>query len=85
MTAKVKTAEQAVELPDGSEIREACRELGVPFGCESGLCGTCEIEIVEGYENLEPLNDREEQMGVSGNFRLACQCKIRSGEIRIKF
>ena len=83
--ATIKTAESALELPDGDDIREACRELGVPFGCESGLCGTCEIQVLHGYENLAPLNDREEQMGVEGNRRLACQCKIISGEIVIKY
>ncbi|OGQ21874.1 MAG: hypothetical protein A3I05_00370 [Deltaproteobacteria bacterium RIFCSPLOWO2_02_FULL_44_10] len=83
--ARITTEMRTAELPDGAEIRETCRDLGVPFGCESGLCGTCEIEVIEGYENLGPLNEREDQMGVEGNMRLACQCKIKSGEIKIRF
>lgn len=83
--ATIKTAQRSSELADGAAIKETCRGLGVPFGCESGLCGTCEIEVVEGYENLEPINEREREMAVVGNFRLACQCRIRCGSITIKF
>lgn len=83
--AKIKTAEQELELPDGSEIRETCRELGVPFGCESGLCGTCEIEIVEGEENLAPLNEAERAMRLEEPNRLACQCRILQGEVKIRY
>lgn len=83
--AKIKTAEQELELPDGSPIKETCRELGVPFGCESGLCATCEVEVIEGYDNLGLLNEREQEMGLEGNHRLCCQCVISSGEITIKF
>ena len=83
--ATIKTNEQSIELADGAEIRESCKELGVPFGCESGLCATCEVEVLEGYENLEPVNEAEELMGVEDNYRLACQCKIKSGEVKIKF
>ena len=83
--AKIKTAEQELELPDGSPIKETCRELGVPFGCESGLCATCEVEVIEGYDTLGPLNEREQERGLEGNHRLCCQCVIHSGEITIKF
>lgn len=83
--AKIKTNEQEMELPDGAEIRETCRELGVPFGCESGLCGTCEIEVVHGEENLAPLNEAEEIMCLEKGHRLACQCRILQGEIKIRY
>ena len=83
--AKIRTAEQEIEIPDGSEIREACRELGVPFGCESGLCATCEIEVIEGEENLAPLNEAEEMMRLQHGHRLACQCKIMQGTVKIRY
>jgi len=83
--AVIKTETAAIEVADGSELLDACRELHVPFGCESGLCAACEVEVVEGYENLEALNDTEKLMGVEDNYRLMCQCKIKSGEVKIKF
>ncbi|HIH13599.1 TPA: 2Fe-2S iron-sulfur cluster binding domain-containing protein, partial [Candidatus Woesearchaeota archaeon] len=52
--AILKTAEKQVELADGSPILDAAKELGVPFGCHSGICGTCHIEVEEGMENLAP-------------------------------
>lgn len=83
--AKLKTDDKEVEVQDGGRINEAAQELGVPIGCDAGVCGVCEIEIVEGAENLSEPTDEEKNMGMTGNKRLACQCKIKSGEVKIKF
>lgn len=78
--------QEEVELPDGSEIQEACEQAGVPFACTEGICGTCVIEVSEGMENLSPFNMEEEDfLGELGNERLACQCKILKGLVKIKF
>ena len=75
-----------VELPDESEIAQACEEAGVPFACTEGVCGTCVIEVTEGMENLTPFNEAEKDfLGEQDRERLACQCKIRGGCVRIKF
>ena len=42
------------QVTDGSPIMDACEELGVPFSCRAGICGTCVITVKEGMENLEP-------------------------------
>ena len=73
------------ELSDGIAIRDACEELGVLFGCRSGLCGTCMIDIVEGEENLSELTEEEEAMDRDRKHRLACQAKIKKGTVKIKF
>ena len=83
--ATLKTDGKQVELPDGYPIREVAEELGVPFGCRSGLCGTCMIDIVEGEENLSELTEEEEMMDRDRKHRLACQAKIKQGMVRIKF
>ena len=75
---------KAIEVADGNSIVEACTELGVPFSCEDGYCGTCVIDIVEGEENLSELTDDEENLGMDRTRRLACQCRIKEGEVRIK-
>ena len=85
--SKIKSANDGkeVNVKDNSPIKEACEDLGVPFGCQNGICGVCTIEIVEGAENLQPLNDREQVMGCNSKKRLACQCKIKKGNIKIKY
>jgi ferredoxin len=74
------------ELPDGSSIIEACEEAGVPFACTEGVCGTCVIEVVEGMENLSEFNQAESDfLGEMGCERLACQCKLKRGCVKVKF
>ncbi|MEK7793876.1 MAG: 2Fe-2S iron-sulfur cluster-binding protein [Candidatus Hydrogenedentota bacterium] len=73
-----------MECPDGSRIYETCDELGVPFGCTEGLCGTCICRVVEGMQNLKPLNEKEADMGLSEGQRLACQCVAVSGVIELE-
>ena len=44
------------DVPDGNLIAEACEVAGIPFSCNSGVCGSCQIEILEGAENINELN-----------------------------
>lgn len=78
---------EEVELPDDSPIAEVCEEAGVPFACTEGVCGTCVIEIKEGQENLsEPTQEEKDFLGEGTRHeRLACQCKIRQGQVRVTF
>ena len=79
-------SEEEIEIADGSEITEACEEQGVPFACTEGVCGTCVIEVTDGMENLSPFTQEEKDFLVEQDReRLACQCKIRGGCVRINF
>lgn len=69
------------DLEEGEPILAACEELGVPFGCQAGSCGTCVIVVESGLENLHQPNHLEADMGLCHNERLACQARIRSGEV----
>ena len=81
----VNADEEAV-LDSNSSIQEACEDAGVPFACTEGICGTCVIEVDEGMENLSDYTQEEEDfLGVMGNERLACQCKIKNGTVKISF
>lgn len=74
------------QVKDGSGLQECCESAGVPFACTEGVCGTCVIEVTEGMENLSKFNQAEEDfLGDLDTERLACQCKIKSGCIKIKF
>lgn len=76
-----------IELNEDAPIAEACEEAGVPFACTEGVCGTCVIEVKDGKDNLSPPTQEEEDFLGEGNKdeRLACQCKIRCGNVRISF
>ena len=78
---------EEIELPDNSPIAEACEEAGVPFACTEGVCGTCVIEIKEGQENLsKPTQEEEDFLGAgTTDERLACQCRIKTGSVKISF
>ena len=84
--AILKTENKEIQLKDGSLIRNACEELGVPFPCNGmGVCGGCIIEILEGAENLTEPTEAEKEMFLGKNQRLACQCKIKKGTVKIAF
>jgi len=73
------------EVKNNEPIKKACQEFGIPFGCEDGVCGTCLIEIIGGENNLSDLNQKEKDLGLDRKNRLGCQCKIKQGEIKIKW
>lgn len=78
--------DEEFEVSDSSPIAEPCEQAGVPFACTEGVCGTCVIEVKEGMENLSEFTQEEADfLGDMENERLACQCKIKSGIVKISF
>ena len=73
------------DVADGHRIDAVCEGAGIPFSCNSGVCGTCQIEILEGAENLNELNDEEKELGMDRNHRLSCQCSIKSGIAKVTY
>lgn len=78
---------QEFDLEEGASIVEPCESAGVPFACTEGVCGTCVIEVVEGNENLSEFTQEEYDFlgDDTSNERLACQCKIKGGCVKITF
>lgn len=77
---------EEVEVAEGEPIAPACEEAGVPFACTEGICGTCIVEVVEGMENLSPFTEAEQDfLGDMGCERMACQCKMKNGRVKLKF
>lgn len=75
-----------IEVEPNGPIATACEEAGVPFACTEGVCGTCVIEVKEGMENLSDYTQEEKDfLGDMGCERLACQCKLKQGNVKIKF
>ena len=73
------------EVTDGTQIAEFCEKAGIPFSCNSGVCGTCQIEVQEGAENLGELNKEELDLGMDRNNRLGCQCVIKGGIVKVTY
>lgn len=82
-----ETTGEEFTLNEGDPIAEICEEQGVPFACTEGVCGTCVIEVIEGEENLTEQTQEEEDFlgpGVKDE-RLACQCRMKKGEVKVRF
>lgn len=72
-------------INDGNSITKACQEAGVPFNCNTGICASCIINILEGEENLSPLTHEEIDLYLNSKTRLACKCRIISGTVKATF
>lgn len=78
--------EDSCQVSDGEQIKDVCEEAGIPFACEEGICGTCVIEINEGAENLSPFTEQElDFLGQEESERLACQCRLLKGTVKVNF
>lgn len=84
--AILKDDEKEIEVKDNDYAIDAAEELGVAFGCQDGRCGSCRVEIVEGMENLSELTQNELDAGITTEepYRFLCQCKIKSGLVKIR-
>jgi ferredoxin len=83
---------KSADVPEGGPLVDVCDEYlaPVPFSCRSATCATCQIEILEGADLLEPPGPEEaellEVVGGPEGSRLACQAQIKpgSGTIRLR-
>ncbi len=75
----------AVQVPPGKVLSEDLDVKNSPvlFGCRTGICGTCVVEVVEGGDKLTPPDEDEQEIlelyadGVQ-NARLACQIDVQA-------
>lgn len=71
-----------VNVPAGTRVIEVSDKVGsgIVYGCREGDCGTCIMEVVEGWNNLtEPsvLEDKVLRDNMAGRHqRLACQAQV---------
>ncbi len=83
--AKIIIDNTEYDVPDGTSILEMCEEAGIPLSCNSGVCGSCQIRVLEGAENLNELNQEEQDLGMDQQNRLGCQCIINRGTVKVTY
>jgi uncharacterized 2Fe-2S/4Fe-4S cluster protein (DUF4445 family) len=74
------------EFPTGRTLLSIAGELEVRVSqvCGGdGACGTCRIEVVEGWENLTPPTPDETYKEIESPHRLSCQAKL-TGDVIVK-
>ena len=80
-----KKTNKSIDVEDNTFIRKAAEELGVQFCCNIGACGSCMVDVVKGEDNLSELTQEEKDINLDKKHRMACQCKIKSGEVVIYY
>lgn len=70
------------EVAELSSLIEVAEDMDVPFGCQSGMCRTCEVEVLEGEKNLTEKTDAETIL--PEKHRLLCQCQIKEGTVKTR-
>lgn len=80
---------QTVNVPAGTRVIEVSEKIGagIIYGCREGDCGTCIMEVTEGWNNLTTPSVLEEKVlkeNMAGRHnRLACQAQIL-GDCKVK-
>ena len=81
--------EQTVTVPAGTRVIEVSEKIGagIIYGCREGDCGTCMMQVVDGWENLSTPSVIEDRIlrenGAQRHFRLACQAQIL-GDVSVR-
>lgn len=86
ITYIVNGQEKTVEAKVQDTVLQTAQANGIPMesACGgNGFCMTCKCKVRKGAENLSPLNEREEAMGVGGEERLGCQAAV-SGDATVE-
>ena len=89
MANKITINKEDFEVPENESLQVLAEKTNsdLTFGCFSGRCGACKIEVLSNMNNLNPRNDLEdfyfEQSDDPTSYRLACQC-IPTGDFNAR-
>ncbi len=74
---------KSIEIASGKTLYEAAREAGLPVAssCDAEFtCGKCNMEILEGAENVSPQDEAErhllQRQGRPVTDRVSCRTKV---------
>ena len=74
------------DFREGKTLLSVAGELGVRVSSVcggDGACGTCRIEVVEGWDALTPPTPDETYKELEAPYRLSCQSKLL-GDVVVK-
>ena len=87
-------------LPDGTDYSTEAKEgdslvlasgrgpAPIATGCADSSCGTCQVEVLAGADQLTPLTDREaatkKATGVPEHLRLGCQAGVLGAGVEVR-
>ena len=77
---------KAAEFPEGKTLLSSALEMGMRIShvCGGdGACGTCRVEVVDGWDNLSPPTPDETYKEIEAPHRLSCQAKLL-GDVIVK-
>ena len=79
-------AGKTAEFPQGKTLLSCALEMGVKISSVcggDGACGTCRIEVVDGWDLLTPPTPDETYKELDPPHRLSCQSKL-VGDVVVK-
>lgn len=79
-------AAKSAEFDEGKILLRAAQEMEVRVSSVcggDGACGTCRIEVIEGWSNLTPPTPDEWSKELEAPYRLSCQAKLK-GDVVVK-
>lgn len=86
----ITTDDLTIDVKEDYPLIDMCEDhdTSILFGCRDGACGACMVKVVEGSDFINPPSEDEkeflETMAAEPNERLACQCKVKGGDIVIE-
>jgi 2Fe-2S ferredoxin len=83
---------KTIEVEPGTSICDAALNAGIPIehACEkSCACTTCHVVVREGFNSLEPAEEKEEDLldkawGLEPESRLSCQAKVGDRDLVVE-
>jgi 2Fe-2S ferredoxin len=81
-----------IEAREGVSICDSLLEnhIDIEHACEKqAACTTCHVIVRQGFDSLEPAEEKEEDMldkawGLEANSRLSCQAKVADADLTIE-
>lgn len=90
-TVRFKPQDKVVEAKKASTILETALDHNIPLHHTCGgnaSCSTCRVKILNGAQNLSPIESAEAQIldsfDLKPPYRLSCQAMIINGDIEVE-
>lgn len=79
-------AQKSEDFPEGHRLLLCVNAMGIRISqvCGGdGACGTCRVEVIDGWDNLTPPTPDETYKDLEAPYRLSCQAKLK-GDVVLK-